>query len=258
LAKRKLPTPEDDTDSKLLADIKRVGWVVIGIEADAEGPGFAFSVGLFHTLGHPEVLLMGLRVPIAHRLINDIGKAIRAGRRFEAGGRYDGIADGFPLAFVAVAERHYREYLGYARWFYRGSEFPVVQYIWPDKQGIFPWEPGHDARFLQVQPVLGPAGEWEDGWVFPDPPNAAVFTVRQIVEEGRPILSVSHDGEDGAWQFLTGGPCALADGRVVCLAEMVRRDPSVAELAHLPLGWRAWRTAAGAPWRREAKQDDGV
>jgi hypothetical protein len=257
LVKAKLPKPEDDFDRKLLADIKRVGWAVIGIEEDAEGPSFAFSVGLFHTLGHPEVILMGLRVPIAYRFINDIGTAVRAGRRFETGGRYDEIAEGLPLAFVAVAERHYREYLGYARWFYQGSKFPVLQCVWPDKQGVFPWEPGFDGRFFQKQPVLGPARDLTDGWVFPDPPNVATITVRQIIHEGHPVLAVSHDDKDGAWQFHTGGPCKQADGLVVCLADMVRRDPSLTELANLPLGWRAWRAAAGQPWQREPKRKGG-
>jgi hypothetical protein len=39
-------------------------------------------------------------------------------------------------------------------------------------------------------------------WPFEDPPNVATYTVRQIVEDGHPILQVSHDAEDGAWQFL--------------------------------------------------------
>jgi hypothetical protein len=255
LPERELPIPEDDTDRKLLADVARDGWAVIGIQEDEEGPGYAFSVGLLHTLGQPELLLMGLPVRTAQQLINNIGEAIRAGRRFEAGGRYDGLAVGFPLAFVAVAERYYREYLGYARWFYRGSGFPVLQAVWPDKQGVFPWESGYDARFFQVQRVLGPAGDWADGWPFADPPNLATFTVRQVVSGGQPILYVTHD-EDGAWQFLTGGPCRTADALVVCLAEMVRRDPSLTELGNLPPGWRATRPAAGKPWQREPKPNE--
>jgi hypothetical protein len=155
---RELPTPEDDRDRKLLADIAQVGWAVIGVEADKDGPGFAFSVGLFHTLVHPEVLVMGLRPQIAHRLINDIGEAIREGQRFEGGQQYEGIAAGFPLAFVEMDRRYYREYLGYAGWFYRGPDFPVLQCVWPDKQGVFPWQPGYDSRFFQSQRVLGGDG----------------------------------------------------------------------------------------------------
>src|SRR5262245_58366688 len=84
IPERQLPVPEDDRDHKLLADIARVGWAVLAITEDDDGPGYAFSVGLFHTLGHPEIVLMGLRPETAQRLINLMGEAIRGGQRFEA------------------------------------------------------------------------------------------------------------------------------------------------------------------------------
>jgi hypothetical protein len=154
MRKRKLPTPESDGDRKMLSDIARVGWAVVGIMEDDEGPGFAFSVGLFHTHGHPEILLIGLPWEVAYRLVNDIGTAIRGGERFEAGRRYDGLAEGYPTAFEPVARDHYREYLGTASWFYQGWDFPVLQCVWPDKAGVFPWETGYDVRFQRAQPML--------------------------------------------------------------------------------------------------------
>ena len=75
-----LPQPEDDHDRKVLGDIERVGWTIIGIKEEEALPGYCFSVGMYHTLGHPEILLMGLRAEIAAHLINDIGDAVRAGR----------------------------------------------------------------------------------------------------------------------------------------------------------------------------------
>ena len=52
-----------------------------------------------------------------------------------------------------------------------------------------------------------------DDWPFDDPPNVAVVTTRDVTEDKVPILFVSHDRDDGAWQFLTGragagGKCA--------------------------------------------------
>src|SRR4051794_6669499 len=126
-----LPEPEDATDCKLLADVAQHGWHIVGVSADANGPGFAFSVGLLYTLGHPEVLIMGLKPETAAQLINLMGAAIRAGQCFEAGQQAEEIAQGFPLAFVRVEQRYYREYLGYALWFYRSVEFPVLQCVWP-------------------------------------------------------------------------------------------------------------------------------
>jgi hypothetical protein len=246
---RPLPAPEDDHDLKILGDIERVGWSVIGIEEDDNGPGYCFSLGIYHTLGHPEILLMGLKPVIAARLINDMGDAVRAGRRFEPGCQDEDLAS-FPLHFIAVDRALYRKYVGYARWLYRGSDFPLLQCVWPDKQGVFPWQEGFDARFFQVQRLLGAAGSLPHGWLFAEPPNQATFSVRQVFHEGKPILYVVHDSE-GAWQFLTGDRVEMPDALVVALAEPVRIDPSVAELADLPCGWRASRPGIGEPWQRE-------
>jgi hypothetical protein len=40
---------------------------------------------------------------------------------------------------------------------------------------------------------------------------------------------------------------------VVGLGSIVELDPSVCELADLPLGWRAWRSSKTEPWRREPR-----
>jgi hypothetical protein len=87
-------------------------------------------------------------------------------------------------------------------------------------------------------------------WPFADPPNVATFTVRQIIEGGQPILWVSHDDEDGAWQFHTGGDAEIGDAMIICLKNIVARDPSVLELADLPCGWNAWRESPLHPWTR--------
>jgi hypothetical protein len=94
-----------------------------------------------------------------------------------------------------------------------------------------------------------------DDWPFADPPSVASITVRQIVRDGHPILLVSHDAEDGSWQFLTGGEFNVADAMLVSLGSMVERDHSLIEVADLPLGWRAWRSVPASPWHREPEQE---
>jgi len=51
-----LPTP----DAKVLQDIQRVGRHVTGVFASAgeKGPEWAFSIRLFHSFGHPEVIIL--------------------------------------------------------------------------------------------------------------------------------------------------------------------------------------------------------
>lgn len=87
-------------------------------------------------------------------------------------------------------------------------------------------------------------------WPFADPKNVAVITLKSITMGSNPILHVTHDGEDGTWQFLDGSTVSAEDASIVSLEEIARIDPTVMELADLPLGWYAYRSAASEPWRR--------
>jgi hypothetical protein len=88
-------------------------------------------------------------------------------------------------------------------------------------------------------------------WPFTDQKNVAVFTTTQVLRAGQPILYVSHDEDDGAWQFHTGvAKVEASDSMIVALEEMVEYDQSICELADLPCGWIAERDNIGGAWRR--------
>ena len=94
-------------------------------------------------------------------------------------------------------------------------------------------------------------------WPFTETENTACFTQRQIVEQGHPILLVTHDADDGSWQFLDGSDnVKMTDGLLVTLGDMVQHDPSLAELADLPLGWMAWREDLDEPWQRGLNEEE--
>jgi len=85
---------------------------------------------------------------------------------------------------------------------------------------------------------------------FDEKRNVAVFTVKQIILEHKPILFVCHDGDDGAWQFLPGEPVEIKDAMIVTLEEMVEFDPTVNDLYDLPMGHHATRQFIGDKWTR--------
>ena len=90
-----------------------------------------------------------------------------------------------------------------------------------------------------------------DDWPFEDPKNVSVFTTAQVLRFRQPILHVSHDDGDGAWQFHTGAEqVSTGEAMIVALEEMVEHDPTICELADLPCGWFAERDSVGSPWRR--------
>lgn len=87
---------------------------------------------------------------------------------------------------------------------------------------------------------------------FPVPENTAVFTCLSVLDGSECICIVTHDEEDGAWQFLPlNGAPTVGTARVVSLKTIVDIDCSVQELADLQPGWRAWRHSKDAYWKRE-------
>jgi hypothetical protein len=87
-------------------------------------------------------------------------------------------------------------------------------------------------------------------WPFQDPQNVAVFTTKQVVKERKPILFVTHDADDGAWQFHSGDMARDEDAMILALSEIVEIDPTITELADLPLGYKASRTSLSSSWKR--------
>jgi len=88
-----------------------------------------------------------------------------------------------------------------------------------------------------------------EDWPFEDPPNTAALTTSDVLEGSAPILHVTHDADDGGWQFLPGRAVNTSEG-VVGLGRICGWDRSLLELADLPEGWRAWRERVGAEWQR--------
>jgi hypothetical protein len=91
-------------------------------------------------------------------------------------------------------------------------------------------------------------------WPFDQPRDCAVFTTRQVLEREESILRVTHDNDDHGWQFL-GSDVRADDAKIISLEEAVELDPSVLQVADLPVGWRAWRASVEEPWIREIIPD---
>ncbi len=97
-------------------------------------------------------------------------------------------------------------------------------------------------------------GESTEQWPFLDPPNTAVFTNVRILDGLSWVHYVTHDAEDGAWQFHSQDARAtLQEAAVTSLRRMREIEPRIAELADLPLGWCAWRDDEAASWKRTPK-----
>jgi hypothetical protein len=87
-------------------------------------------------------------------------------------------------------------------------------------------------------------------WPFADPENTATITVRKIISGETWISYVSHDADDGCWQFMPPESPQQEEAVVVALRDVVAHDSSIRQLADLPLGWCAWRDGPNDAWQR--------
>jgi hypothetical protein len=152
---RTLDEADDDAERKVIHDVTSHGWHVVSVLEDEEGPGFAFTIGLFTTFGHPELVMVGLGREVMHACLNELGEEIRAGARLAHGTATQSLLEGYRCVFVEVDRTHYRDYLGFARWWHRGSDFPALQVVWPDKDDRLPWHAYANPALAKQEPLLG-------------------------------------------------------------------------------------------------------
>ncbi len=88
----------------------------------------------------------------------------------------------------------------------------------------------------------------EKEWLFQDPPNVMVITTKRILNRKEDITLVSHDIDDGMWQFLDGFELDEKNAAIVSLQEIVKLDTTILYLHNLPLGWIALRKKKTNEW----------
>ena len=148
------PRCEGANDAKILADVAEYGWHVVKVFEKDETPAWAFSIGLYCNFNHPEVVVFGLDSDLMHSVINSIGDAVRTGTKFEVDANYQDLIEAYSCTFKPVRPVWYRDFLGYANWFYKDQSYPVLQCIWPDRNSRYPWEPEFNPNWLWAQPLL--------------------------------------------------------------------------------------------------------
>jgi len=85
---------------------------------------------------------------------------------------------------------------------------------------------------------------------FEDGLNTAVFTTKFVVKDKKEITYITHETEDGVWQFFSND---LFDNFeevaiILSLDEIINMDKTVLEIADLPLGYIATRETIKDKW----------
>lgn len=95
---------------------------------------------------------------------------------------------------------------------------------------------------------------------FQEADNTAVFTTKYVIKENKRITYVTHEEEDGAWQFFSNDEFENYEdvAMIVGLGEIIGLDPSLLELADMPVGHYAIRETMNEKWsiRRPVNSPD--
>jgi len=242
---------QDELLTQTKTNIGKFGLQVIMVESTDYLPSFAYSIGVYETYKHPEIICFGLSNNLGHAIINDVAELIKNGEIIKTNKNYDNIFDNSRAEFLLVDKKNISDYFGAAINYYNNEDFPAFQLVWTDKNNKFPWEKDFEEKFIYQQPLL----DRNVSFKFREPKSLATFTTRQWLELGKPILRVVHD-KDGDWQFLTGDQ-TLEDARIVALEQLVIKDKTLNEVFDLDYGEAAEREIIGGRWTRaKAEYDD--
>lgn len=265
----------DDTDRQSIDMVLKHGWQVILVADSAKcshpdhddracgddepGPAFAYTVGLGHRAGHPELLMSGLDPGVMHHALNEIAGRVMSGRRFAPGGALEDVLAGVPVALEDVAETALADTVLWSGWFHRRKP-EALAVIWPTKAGVFAWQPGAPEILDELQPpswrvpITHTGGLASDPtWDFPVPPDHRAFSCTHVVDGGEAVLWTSRQsdverGED--WTIHCGAERhEIREMRVVHLAHLVRSAPGLRQISDLPLDAEALRTDTDSAWR---------
>lgn len=142
--------------------IETDGWALepVAPEADHEPPrpSYAYTIGVPDLVGFPDVAVFGLTPVAAKGLIGLVVDARRGGTEIPLGVELLGLLDNdLRCLFAPIAAELLPTWFATATAWYRGVDSPMVQLVYPDRNGFLPYESGFDRRLRLAQPLIGDA-----------------------------------------------------------------------------------------------------
>lgn len=257
----KAPNPEEiealgkQAVERAKADVKKFGWHMVAVPGEGDEPGAVFTIGLWKTYHHPELILFTSGDPraIASRL-SAMAKRVAGGEVFAAGKTYDGLFGKFSGSLRKVQTSWYVEFVGTAMGFYESDEFPVLQVFWPDKEGLFPWQSGFEADLFGAQPLLyetnlvlaNVSQEARDRWVAEEGPETLRASWAELFVD---LPSDSKDAALADWRWLVGPDAKLF--RVTLFGDLFLQTPD-GHIHWLDTGFASYEEVADdeSEWNR--------
>jgi hypothetical protein len=142
------------TRDRIAADVRTMGWSVVGVLGDRNEPPWAYTIGLWQSYQMPELVVCGIDLEDACKWLNDLASRMRDGESLYADTPTYGIC-GPPqrLLLRQVHDDWMSDLLAQIPLYY-GDRVPVEQVVWSDHDGRFPGQSGFERRLRNKQPML--------------------------------------------------------------------------------------------------------
>ncbi len=147
-------TMSNPEDAKALADIEKYGCHILRVMEEGDEPPFSYTIGMRKSSHHPDLIVVGLSQELSHSILNEYSRRVKAGEKFIDGDTVSGFLEGFDCQLKKVNKKHHKNYLGWALWLYKKEDFEYLQLVYPNTQGVWPWDPKAKPAFVQIQPLL--------------------------------------------------------------------------------------------------------
>ena len=139
----------DGIEEIVQRNVEEYGCHVMRIAADEEGPGFAYSIGVVKTFRQPELVCFGLDDELLPSVINEVCDRMADGEHFADGEKVPHLIAGRDCVLRRVERARYADFFPFTRWYYGHDDFEVLQIVWPDEHGRYPWDEGFKLNELQ-------------------------------------------------------------------------------------------------------------
>jgi len=122
--------------------VREHGWTITGVAGDF-AIDWAYSIGLWHSFGSPEICLVGVPQRSAAKIVNKVAEQISRGDPLKPGEIRTGAMGGWndTLALSRVHDSWFPRLFGAAIDFYQRPPIPMIQLVWLDGYGRFLWDP---------------------------------------------------------------------------------------------------------------------
>src|ERR1700730_18948710 len=107
------PIASDEPERIVLSNINEYGWHAVNVIEDDNHPPWSFTIGLFETWDHPELIIIGRSRATSYEMLNTLVNEIETHSPLDLKEPDGYMIVGMRCHFLKVSQRYYSDYVGF-------------------------------------------------------------------------------------------------------------------------------------------------